>query len=1405
MKIKSFFLITVIFLLLFNSLGLQSAFSATDEKKYIIGTKKEVDLKPFKEQHGLKNNKVKKVKNTNLFITTLKPNEFLELKKYSDIRFIEEDAPVELTSTGEVVDDHEETIPWGMKEIGVDQAIEHNQKGDDIKIAIIDTGINSHPDLNLAGGVSFVEDITSYDDDNGHGTHVAGTVAAINNNIGVVGSASKSDIYAVKVLNNNGTGTISQVIEGIEWSIDNNINIISMSLGSQENSQALHEIIKQAYNNGILIVAAAGNRGKGSNTLLYPANYPEVLSVGATDENHKRANFSSTGPLLDIVAPGVNILSTTSNGGYGILSGTSMATPHVTGAAAAIWAKDINLTNEDVENILIQSATPLGERNEYGNGLVNLAKALGIIDTSIITPNPDLEPPSQINGDFDINAYDRTILSLSKKLHFLKEQASLANNVELAKEIENKYNDLIVRNAALHKIPDKYTTLAKNDTNTQALINEFHSSNYIYYTQIQKEYEESITHYASIIESISNQDVEITACCYVGGNQTINPGQSAYVSLKLSAPKDYVYINVYDSSGARITGTTYSNQPANTDIGYSWSTSPSTPVDTYSIVYTYSGTSLSDTFTIYVRAPIPSPPSALRYTPYINSINLYWDAASGATSYILKKDGVTVGSTTSTSYTFTGLSPDSSYELSVASSNSGGTSSYAFIGASTLSNVQPVPGIPIGLSTNVSTNDITLSWSPVSGATSYTVQRDGVTVGTTTSTSYPFSGLSDNTTYTLGVAASNSSGTSTFATKSATTLGIPIPTNLSTMSTDSSLTLSWTGVSGATSYSLQKNGVTVGTTTGTSYTFSSLSPSTTYTLGVAATTANGTSSFVTISPTTQPSGMQVLQVDNPVDISLPGGAYQVFKFTPTSSGTYKLFTGPYGGIGSSNDTVLEVYSDASLSNRIGYNDDSNGNLFSEIKISFNAGITYYIKLRHYNTTSGSVHSRITVTQDISPATNIMLDNSIEVSVGQNEFKVFKFTPSRGGKYKIFTSFLNINSDSYIHLYDDPNLTNQIAFNDDANGTYYSEMQVELNAGKEYYIKFRGFNNNSATALLTVTNIYFNVETMIQTAGNSTPESFGMFARDYNGGVYVNLIPEEETLSEFTPEYYFIENGQYWFDIHRLSYYMNIFLSEDGKVVMESGEDPTDSLTEDDIIDGYGETTLIVEESTTDIESSSIDQDVNKSSYPRAITYFGKSWYTDSQYLVYSSWPKFHLGSKPTSRTYSHTVFKGNTRNGTYETYQTKVETKMGKSSIKVPLGETGYYKYKVKVTSYFPSSTTMYVNQEIGPILINKVGDLYPNYKDKQSGIKLWMPPANLNKDLQTRSSTYRSKFIEYYESNWGSPIYFNWTDVEIHHMRPLEFGGSNDISNLIPLNSSSGTSAYVIRHQYLTSWWSNY
>jgi hypothetical protein len=282
----------------------------------------------------------------------------------------------------------EQTIPWGISAVNAVQTQSYNQ-GAGIKVAVIDTGIDlTHPDLAVAGDVTYVRGTNTGNDDNGHGTHVAGIIAAQNNTFGVLGVAPQASLFAVKVLSSSGSGTWSSVISGIQWAIDNDMDVINLSLGSSVGSTALKTICDNAYNAGILILAAAGNSGRAGSTNeceIYPARYDSVIAVGAVDSNLSRANFSSTGASLELAAPGVAVYSTYRHNTYTEMNGTSMACPHAAGVAALVMASGLSDNNQngnlndEARAILRNSAHDLGTTGwdrEYGYGLVDAAAAV---------------------------------------------------------------------------------------------------------------------------------------------------------------------------------------------------------------------------------------------------------------------------------------------------------------------------------------------------------------------------------------------------------------------------------------------------------------------------------------------------------------------------------------------------------------------------------------------------------------------------------------------------------------------------------------------------------------------------------------------------------------------------------------------------------------------------------------------------------------------------------------------------------------------------------------------------------------------------------------------------------------------------------------------------------------------
>lgn len=300
----------------------------------------------------------------NGFAGVIPPARLLALARHHDVESIEEDQVVSIEA---------QSLPTGVNRSGADSSASAKIDGVDervnVDIAIIDTGIElSHPDLNVYQNVSFVTGTRTGNDDHGHGTHVAGTAAAIDNNNGVVGVAPGARLWAVKVLSRSGSGTMSGIIKGVDYVTANasQIEVANMSLGGG-NSETLKTAIRNSVAKGVVYVVAAGNSATDASGTS-PANSSDVLCVSAIADSDGLpggggpatsygaddtfASFSNFGSVVDIAAPGVDILSTYRGNGYAIASGTSMASPHVAGAVGLYLAgqsKPANAT--DVANV----------------------------------------------------------------------------------------------------------------------------------------------------------------------------------------------------------------------------------------------------------------------------------------------------------------------------------------------------------------------------------------------------------------------------------------------------------------------------------------------------------------------------------------------------------------------------------------------------------------------------------------------------------------------------------------------------------------------------------------------------------------------------------------------------------------------------------------------------------------------------------------------------------------------------------------------------------------------------------------------------------------------------------------------------------------------------------------------
>ncbi len=273
--------------------------------------------------------------------------------------------------------------------------------GTGVTVAVLDTGVDAaHADLagQVLPGYNAIDDTTGTSSDGkGHGTHVAGIIAAVTGNgIGVAGTAPDARILPVQVMDATGSGTMSTLAAGIVWAADHGASVLNMSLGATTQVTAVTDAILYARSKGITVVAAAGNQRASGSPVSYPAADPGVIAVAATDQNDAYASFSNGGSYVDVAAPGVRIASTWNDGGYMYSSGTSMASPFVAAAAALIDAAHPGLTPDQVEHALESTAVDLGTAgrdDDYGYGRIDAAAAVAAAGTA--TGSPATTPPTE--------------------------------------------------------------------------------------------------------------------------------------------------------------------------------------------------------------------------------------------------------------------------------------------------------------------------------------------------------------------------------------------------------------------------------------------------------------------------------------------------------------------------------------------------------------------------------------------------------------------------------------------------------------------------------------------------------------------------------------------------------------------------------------------------------------------------------------------------------------------------------------------------------------------------------------------------------------------------------------------------------------------------------------------------
>lgn len=389
-----------------------SEWNLPKEKDYIVMAKSENKVDDLEKEYDsadvLNVNSADCLQENHMISLTLTNQEAENLSKQKDIEFIEEDVVVEASGTevkGENGHRRKNVVEKVQKEgneegnvrmIRADRArkkIKKSKKNGQmncVKVAILDSGVDYNADMNIAETISLVpgeEDVSPlFMDSNGHGTSVAGLVAAKDNGEGITGIDPYAEIYSIRVLDDDNCSPVSRVVEGIYMAIEKNVDIINMSFGVNSYSQALDMAIKDAADADILVIAAAGNTGSAgdagvNSTVQYPAALDEVLAVGSVDQRGNIADSSATGSEISLVAPGELVRSTGMFGSEIVGSGTSLAAPQVAGAAALIMEKDKTVSPDFVRELLLESANSYGDSDVYGAGLLDVNYAMEYYDS----------------------------------------------------------------------------------------------------------------------------------------------------------------------------------------------------------------------------------------------------------------------------------------------------------------------------------------------------------------------------------------------------------------------------------------------------------------------------------------------------------------------------------------------------------------------------------------------------------------------------------------------------------------------------------------------------------------------------------------------------------------------------------------------------------------------------------------------------------------------------------------------------------------------------------------------------------------------------------------------------------------------------------------------------------------
>ncbi len=709
------------------------------------------------------------------------------------------------TKVQDVVNDASASALWNLNVGQVADAwnyVPENTAGTgEVIVAVLDSGVNiNHADLKdniwvntkeLKGTTGVDDDANGFKDDvygwnfydnnnnvldnNGHGTHVAGTIAAAaNNSIGVTGVAPNAKILPLKFLNSSGNGFSSDATRAVNYTTalklaGNNIVAINCSFGSTTPSSTLATAIVNAGNAGIVVVAAAGNESYNLDvTRVYPATVvaSNLITVGATTSSDSLAYYSNYGSYVDVAAPGSDIYSTTMGGGYGYMSGTSMAAPFVSGMVALVAATNPKLTPTQIKAAIVGGVDVLPQLagKVSSSGRVNAANTLAAVSGNPPRVNIPTSPNGLTAGTWKANQIDISWNSAGYATSYTLEVQAVGSNTwtTIYTGSDTKFSHTGLKAEAQYT----YRVSAANSAGTSAA---------------------STTVTATVSATTTSTRVDAStfvvtpdASSFVIAWEAI-PGATSYmIQRSLDSGKTWSYLESTNTASQTFKGASDSS-----DYYYRMAAVIGGVTQEYSdpvLARSAGGVKLRGELpTSEVATPIAAPvtPGGLAATTQSSSqINVAWNAVSGATSYKLEVQ--TAGSNTwttvytgsATSFANTGLAASTQYTYRVSAVNSGGTSAVSSTIAATTK--AAAPSTPTGLSSNTATaSTIGLTWNSVTGATSYVleIQISGkwTTIYTGSSTSFTSTGLSNNTSYSYRISAVNAIGTSevssTFSTK----------------------------------------------------------------------------------------------------------------------------------------------------------------------------------------------------------------------------------------------------------------------------------------------------------------------------------------------------------------------------------------------------------------------------------------------------------------------------------------------------------------------------------------------------------------------------------------------------------------------------------------------------------------